>query len=85
MTIYYKRAYVNNIKVCPYCKRKEIPDDADIYYIEGAYYDSKLRGNQYGLPNGFMQAKEAYERAIKCGHPYAAKALARMKSKWGIR
>ena len=60
-------------------------DDADIYYIEGAYYDSKLRGNQYGLPNGFMQAKEAYERAIKCGHPYAAKALARMKSKWGIR
>lgn len=62
-----------------------VGDDADIYYIEGAYYDSKLRGNQYGLPNGFMQAKEAYERAIKCGHPYAAKALARMKSKWGIR
>ena len=62
-----------------------VGDDADIYYIEGAYYDSKLRGNQYGLPNGFMQAKEAYERAIKCGHPYAARALARMKSKWGIR
>ena len=24
-----------------------VGDDADIYYIEGAYYDSKLRGNQY--------------------------------------
>ena len=62
-----------------------VGDDADIYYIEGVYYDSKLQGNMYGLPNGFIQAKEAYERAIRCGHPLAAKALARMKSKWGIR
>jgi len=59
--------------------------DGDIYYIEGFYYESKIRSDVYGHPNGIAPALDAYNRAMNCGNTNAAQAISKLKSKWGMR
>ena len=53
-------AYVNNIKVCPYCQRKEIPDDADIYYVP----DKRIMKNDYRRKYYYLLESIFYKQKI---------------------
>lgn len=55
--------------------------DGDIYYIEGKYQETKISRNRAIVGTVI----ESYNRAIKCGNTQAIKALAAVKSKYGIR
>ena len=60
-------------------------EDGDIYYIEGKHYESNIKFDTYGHPNGVHQALECYDRAIRFGNEKASQAKAKLKAKYRMR
>ena len=52
--------YVKDIKVCPYCQKKEIPEDADIYYVP----DKRIMKNDYRRKYFYLLEAIFYKQKI---------------------